>query len=806
MAYDLYGYRVSRTLGAMRWEAFLATVYSRLGWFAFLIFGGLLGGCAKVVTHSPVPLSETVSPTPTASPSVSPTPAPIEIPKPTLVPMPSESPSPTPSPTPTAMPTPTPTPRPTPTPTPTPIAPPTANAVRFQTRSNTVYSGQLSGRDPQGRALTYRLGNSPRRGAVRLSGSTFTYTPATNEYGLDSFTYSTHNGQLASALATVDVTINEPSEGLVTSQRVGVLYELWHGWSWQGVARGARISTMTDVLLRGLGFASLPDNEIHLVSTATPVGADGRPELYCFFDNTPYLNRGYRNYLTNKNCDPAIRAAAVRRQAIQMKEAGIDFVVLDNTNAWQTTSDLGNPANHLFVGPELAFFRPIEVIFEEFRLLREAYVRGEPGAVAPPKLAVWAAVPSGSNYYQRMLRSLYDRPEYEALILKHQGKKVMFYVDAEAPDERTPSGPVLAEIAQHNIVPVPVWTHFGPNGFTENNDYRWDFLSPCLQRRGDGKLYGTSSVTSTAACDQWVTRRSPIGSVMTVGASYQVPGAYASQMFGSPGRLNGLTLRKQFDKVLTERPDYLFLSSWNEHGGGAFQVANLGPAVGHGDINDTAASKTTHFVDSYASEFTRDLEPTVAEHYGSSALALFGNLVDLYKRGVSRCDPSTYGFCRKNFDYVPVWAMTHPATGRFAYGTTAADKQSVAAHGYREICAYHAFQSDFCVNPAETLAASGPFIAYNGNRAAEANIEPVYRCFNNHPSSQAFFFTRDRAECSASPYYSASPSTPLFYVSTTRTSEMMNALHRCRGAFHSIAVNSLCPAGTVDEGVLGYVH
>jgi VCBS repeat-containing protein len=62
--------------------------------------------------------------------------------------------------------------------------------------------------DPNGQALTASLVSNPSHGTVTLNGDgSFTYTPAANYFGTDSFTYQASDGTLTSSPGTVTITI-----------------------------------------------------------------------------------------------------------------------------------------------------------------------------------------------------------------------------------------------------------------------------------------------------------------------------------------------------------------------------------------------------------------------------------------------------------------------------------------------------------------------------------------------------------------------------------------------------------------------
>ena len=92
-------------------------------------------------------------------------------------------------------------------------APPVANNDSYNADENTILSvakpGVLSNdTDPNNRTLTAALVAGPAHGTLSLNGDgSFTYTPATNFLGTDSFTYNDTDGLATSNTATVTLTV-----------------------------------------------------------------------------------------------------------------------------------------------------------------------------------------------------------------------------------------------------------------------------------------------------------------------------------------------------------------------------------------------------------------------------------------------------------------------------------------------------------------------------------------------------------------------------------------------------------------------
>ncbi|WPO97712.1 Ig-like domain-containing protein [Pseudomonas sp. HR96] len=87
---------------------------------------------------------------------------------------------------------------------------PTTNAASFSTGENTAVSGALLATDIDGDALTFSPLQAPAHGGLSLnSDGTFTYTPAANFHGVDSFTYQVRDADGGIATAVVTLNVND---------------------------------------------------------------------------------------------------------------------------------------------------------------------------------------------------------------------------------------------------------------------------------------------------------------------------------------------------------------------------------------------------------------------------------------------------------------------------------------------------------------------------------------------------------------------------------------------------------------------
>ncbi|MBF0342253.1 MAG: tandem-95 repeat protein, partial [Magnetococcales bacterium] len=135
---------------------------------------------------------------------------------------------------------------------------PTASSGAFTTPEDTPYSGTLIGFDGNADPLTFAVLTLPAHGAISLSqgnSGTFLYTPETNYFGSDSFTFQVNDGTLNSNIASMTITVtpvNDPPTGAVTIQGSAIQGETLSasntladteglgaiGYQWQSSANG----------------------------------------------------------------------------------------------------------------------------------------------------------------------------------------------------------------------------------------------------------------------------------------------------------------------------------------------------------------------------------------------------------------------------------------------------------------------------------------------------------------------------------------------------------------------------------------
>jgi hypothetical protein len=562
----------------------------------------------------------------------------------------------------------------------------------------------------------------------------------------------------------------------VPAPRVGMFYLVWHAPAATAmrsvVTKGGLALSIEDVL-RSAGGAHAFDDVLRkwgLEGEAMSFYWQARPQLgfYCIYRARP----GETGHVPD--C-PDIEKT-LTQHAAQLVAAGVDHVVIDATNLTGT-----DPAS------DVLQLRPTEVLFEEWAKLRKKGVK-------TPQIAVWNAIPTGATQWSALMK-LYSDPAYDGLVMhdKKTGKKVFFIVDP--PDAgRFPDSSIIASIksdgGKDDVVVQRMWTI----DETDATIDRWAFMSWCH----DGARV-TTSIVGNGPCAQPYTKSSTLGSAIAVAPSFQT--GYGSLPFGSAGKLSGLTFKRQWATAFAVRPEYVFISGWNEFiaqpQSNPFAGDPFATSMG---LEDDPSGRAL-FVDTYGAELGRDIEPTV--EYGTREYDLTKSCVRVFRKnaktGATTCDDPAEACCDvgKSDVYANVWTLHH-ATAHDALLTTAAAEKNalVAGGGWREVCSRYGSPTSFCQRGDDPDTPMAPFIAF---AAAGPGRKPLYRCL----AGSRHFYTLDAA-CEGQTVEAV-----LAHLAETRSSEMPRRASRCYRAstgLHFVAIGASCPSDATNEGTLGYVR
>jgi hypothetical protein len=554
----------------------------------------------------------------------------------------------------------------------------------------------------------------------------------------------------------------------VPAKRVGMFYLVWHAPA--AAAMDAILSQNgtplnLEQVIRSNGAAKYADvyEKWGVEGKAVSLYWMAKPKLgyYCIYRARPNE--------TGAVPDCKNIGATLGTHAAQLVGAGIDHVVIDATNLIDV--DPG--------GGDLLQRRPIEVLFEEWAKLR---AQGK----KTPQIAVWNAIPPSAVQWQSYL-ALYQKPEYDGLIL-HDAKtkkKVFFAVDSQ--DARAPDPAKIAAFQNAGIEVQRMWTIASTNAAVD----RWAFMSYCQAAGKD-----TTSIVGAGACDQPWTPKSTLGSAVAVAPSFQT--GYGSLPWGAAGKLGGLTFRRQWATAFAHMPDWVFVSGWNE------LVAQPQPspygsdpfAKSVGLERDPEGGKL--FVDTFGAELGRDIEPT--EEYGSAYYDLLQSCTRVFRSNVAKsatgCNFANEPCCATDVPYVNVWALRHDGLKDVLLTTSVSEKTSVLGNGYREVCSRYGTPSVFCVKAAEASTPLAPFVIH---AAAAPGRKALYRCL----VSPRHFYSLD-PQCEGQ-----TAEAPIGFLAQAPTGEMPRRLERCFDGVtgeHTLSVGFACPAGTTDEGTLGFVR
>jgi len=573
---------------------------------------------------------------------------------------------------------------------------------------------------------------------------------------------------------------------------VGIFYLAWQALAADAVGQvdaASRINIEDVIRTDGATFGDILLNPGVLAHSGS-FHYQVEPQLgyYCLYrardGETPYAEP---NYVP----DCAGITEVLTAHATQLWEAGVDFIYADATNL-PFMSDFA----------DVIGVRPLEVLFEEWQELRDA-------GTMTPQIAVWLPIPakqagqeSLTYLYERVLE-VYNDPAYEDLVLrdKSSGKKVLFIVDHGAlePDP-TIEASIRGNGGRDDIVTPHLWGNL-PDGELAAGVAGW--MQPCEQ---GGQF--TTIIDPAVLCHQGYTTTSPLGTVVSVSASYQV--GYASLPYQAAGKNFGLTFKQQFDTALAVQPDYLLLNSWNEfiaqpqanpHVGGLGDLGrSMGVTTAPTEPGDT--SRDWLWVDGYGAEFSRDMEPTVEE--GEAYYELMRSCIALYKSGATACKPVAHAdvaCCARDPELTLIYSLrktdaNNALDTEHVMTASTVERDTLTGSGaWEQVCNPAYAPPGLCGQGAD-LSADGPFslLAQPGT-----GRELVYRCHTGVTG----FFSLDAA-CEG-----ATVVGPLGYLSTTRTSHTPRPLSRC---YHPTAhvhfhwLGGHCPGGVNHEALLGYVR
>ncbi len=619
-----------------------------------------------------------------------------------------------------------------------------------------------------------------------------------------------------------------------TPRSAGILYELWHCEAATAMAqvkaRGLSQLT-TETVIRSNGNISLDD--VYPASHGPFASADiynAEPAelgFYCLCSKRVASD-------TLPDCPGA--AAVARRHAELLTSAGFDYVALDITNWPQVNA-----------ATDVAVLRPLEVLFDNWLHLRARGLRTP--AIAPWCLSPVAAYADGhQTTWQWLLDHVYNNATRAPLVWSGHTGKLSFFLPATSAYNGTVDAMIRHNGGRQNIDTIKMWAlNVGKGAST------WGFFAPCTTSDG---AFTTSMVGTGEPCNQFPALNATDGSVEEVSASGGYMLSQCSLPFASPGHMRGLTLQRLFAQVVPtartppirllccgdaggrwrvhpyhtlvrrtdsrapvrpcDRPQvlqvgapHLFVSSFNEHIGGR-QAPAYKSEIAFNMGLPTDSQRTSVWVDTYAVEFSRDLEPTVEG--GTRIWEVASSCVQLYKAGLTCGDGTaarSSACCSTNDKaiFANAWSLANDGARDALVTNALAERDALVSGGsWREVCNPIGGPSVFCVDGSMEGGRDGPFMLYristaNMDLLPGARLMPLYRCLTN--TTKHLLSVKEDCESLGRPEFIVG------YVSSMRGWETLRALRRCGdprvpNANFSHALDLECHEG--GGALLGYVR
>lgn len=561
---------------------------------------------------------------------------------------------------------------------------------------------------------------------------------------------------------------------LVSAKKTaGILYSLWHT---KAATLMKQLKDMGEPLYT-VEQVIRSDGKLILNDVYAPLGGGGDiyaatpAELgfYCMYRARP----GEVGWVPD--CTNITQTAT--RHAKMLTDAGFDYITVDVTN-WGVADD------HAMID----ILRPIEVLAEEWLKLRQKGIR-------TPNITVWPRVDPNADgthteSWQWLFDNLYNLPKYEGLIQKQEGKKLIFLPSKVTPAYGNAS--LVAEIesngGRNDVIVRSMMAFLSPDAFEKGT---WSFFPMCLT----DKNISTVSMVGESSCNQRKTMVTNDTYEISASGSYMI--SQGSLPFGSPGHFRGLTVQRTFEKILNEQPPHIFMSSFNEWIGGRQASAyGANTAINIGLPNDPG--KKIVWVETYAAEFSRDMEPSVEG--GNRTWLVASSCVQLYKAGKNCRDaPSSLCCDRKPTEiFANAWAL-RKGNDSLVSTISAEVAELKEVFKYIEQCNPVIGPSVFCVNRSLKDAREGPFMLYSV-QTRDTPTRALYRCYSSE---------YQRHSLSVEPCENENVTQVLLgYVAIHRGSEMLRGLNRCKDPltgriFHSLDLECDYPD---SDKPLGFVR
>ena len=359
---------------------------------------------------------------------------------------------------------------------------------------------------------------------------------------------------------------------------VGMFFWNWHE---HFASKGLPARNVTDILMNNPGI----ENDY-----SAPAWTNA--EDYFFWNEPVY---GY--YRSNDKY-------VIRKQAELLADAGVDFIVFDNTNG------------------DMLFDKAYKAIFEVFAEAKE-------DGVNVPKIVFMFNLFSPETTVRQLkgiFASLYYKDLYKDLWFMYEGKPLIL---------ADKSGLNLNDNREKRISEFFTFKRIDPSYIQEyNNDGEtWGWLSVYPQTE-----WGVTADGRPEEMTVSVAQNATYSGILTAMNGDNVRGRTFTQSSGKNSDneedvLLGANFQEQWDRVIEKDPEFVFVTGWNEWVAGRHEQWQ-------GVMNG--------FPDEFNDEFSRDIEPSNGKLKDYYYLQLCEN-IRKYK-GISAADTEAYKTIEKTID------------------------------------------------------------------------------------------------------------------------------------------------------------
>lgn len=365
-----------------------------------------------------------------------------------------------------------------------------------------------------------------------------------------------------------------------SDKKVGLFY-----WTWRDAHKNLRPVNLTKFLEEHPEAEFDPDHP-----------AWGTPDVQCHW-NEPAM--GF--YL---NSDPYV----LRKHAVMLADAGIDFIMFDCTNGNFLWKDAYEP------------------LLCEFAKAREDGIKA-------PQVAFmlnFGPMECGEDMLRALYQDLYRPGKYRDLWFMLDGKPlIMAYPQALSEEGVCEQDTRLLDEIRSFFTFRPGQPLYagGPHGVNKKTQWGWLEMAPqnkyCVRGNGSFEMM-TVGVAQNARDGRICTYFNDEG---TYGRSYTKKDGHSRVTKDS--YKYGYNVEEQWENALAADPDIVFITGWNE-----WQMGRC-----HEDWILDPNSKQIAFVDQYDREHSRDIEPDIDGYLDTYYLQMI-NYIRRFKGAAPRVKPS----------------------------------------------------------------------------------------------------------------------------------------------------------------------